>query len=69
MHKGMTDDELKAAMKTMGKMAGLELSDDRIKADMPAFKTHLAEIDDVYAVELALEDEPCMTYRLPRTPR
>ena len=69
MHKAMTDDELKQAMKTMGKMAGLQLSDERIKADLAAFKSHLAEIDDVYAVELALEDEPCMTFRLPRTPK
>ena len=69
MHKAMTDDELKQAMKTMGKMAGLQLSDERIKIDLAAFKSHLAEIDDVYAVELALEDEPCMTFRLPRTPK
>ena len=64
MHKDMTDAQLKQAMKTIAEIAGLKLSDERIDIDLPAFKAQLAAIDAVNSVELALEDEPDMTFRL-----
>ncbi len=64
MHKNMTDQELKEAMKQMAKIAGLDLSQERIDQDLASFKSHLAAIDAVHEVELALEDEPIPTFRL-----
>ena len=64
MHKNMTDQELKEAMKQMAKIAGLDLSQERIDQDLSSFKRHLAAIDAVHEVELELEDEPIPTFRL-----
>ena len=64
MHKDMTDQELKEAMKQMAKIAGLDLSQERIDQDLVSFKRHLAAIDAVHEVELELEDEPIPTFRL-----
>ena len=64
MHKNMTDQELKEAMKQMAKIAGLELSQERIDQDLASFKRHLEAIDAVHEVELELEDEPIPTFRL-----
>ncbi len=41
MHKNMTDQELKEAMKQMAKIAGLDLSQERIDQDLGSFKRHL----------------------------
>ena len=64
MHKNMTDEELKEAMKQMAKIAGLDLSQERLDQDLASFKSHLAAIDAVHAVELELEDEPIPTFQL-----
>ncbi|MBI2820981.1 MAG: hypothetical protein HYX74_02035 [Acidobacteria bacterium] len=64
VHKNMTDAEIKEAMKAISKIAGLNLSEDRIEIDLAAFKAHLTAIDAVNSVELALEDEPSMIFRL-----
>ena len=64
MHKNMTDEELKEAMKQMAKIAGLDLSQERLDQDLASFKSHLAAIDAVHEVELGLEDEPIPTFRL-----
>ena len=69
MHKDMTDAELKQAMKAMTEVAGLNLTDERLDIDLPAFKAHLAAIDAVNSVDLALEDEPSMIFRLKRLQR
>ena len=52
MHKNMTDQELKEAMKQMAKIAGLDLSQERIDQDLGSFKRHLEAIDAVHEVEL-----------------
>ncbi len=54
MHKNMTDQELKEAMKQMAKIAGLDLSQERIDQDLASFKRHLEAIDAVHEVELEL---------------
>ncbi len=64
MHKDMTDQELKEAMKQMAKIAGLDLSQERLDQDLASFKRHLEAIDAVHEVELELEDEPIPTFRL-----
>lgn len=68
MHKNMTDAEVKEAMKAIAKTAGLNLSDERIEIDLSAFKGHLAAVDALNAVDVALEDEPSSTFRLKKLP-
>lgn len=64
MHKGMSDDELKEAMKIMAKFSGVNISAERINADLPAFKAYMGDYDTIRAVKLAVEDEPAMVLRL-----
>lgn len=64
MHKNMTDEELKEAMKQMARIVGLDLSQERIDRDLASFKSHLRAIDAVHEVELELEDEPIPAFRL-----
>jgi hypothetical protein len=64
MHKGMSDDELKEAMKVMAKFSGVNLSPDRIDADLPAFKNFMSDYDALRNVKLAVEDESAIVLRL-----
>jgi Asp-tRNA(Asn)/Glu-tRNA(Gln) amidotransferase C subunit len=64
MHKNMTDEEIKEAMKQTAKLAGLDLSDERIEADLSSMKRHLDAVDAVAEVNLKLEAEPVPTFRL-----
>ena len=64
MHKNMTDEEIKEAMRQTARLAGLDLSDERIEANLSHMKTHLNAIDAVAEVSLKLEDEPVPTFRL-----
>ena len=68
MHNDMTDDELKQLMRAASKIAGLQLSEERINIGLQAFKAQLDAIDAVYSVELALEDEPVTAFRLKPIP-
>ena len=54
----MTDPEIKEAMKHIAKVAGLNLTDQRIERDLVAFKGHLAAIEKIRAIDLPLEAEP-----------
>jgi hypothetical protein len=67
MHKEMSDDELREAMKIMAKFSGINLSAERIDRDLPAFKNFMSDCDAVRAVKLAVEDEPVMVLRLKRS--
>ena len=69
MHKDMTDAELKEAIRVMARIAGLDLSPERIEIALPAFKSQLDAIDAVNAVDLALEDEPNHVFRLKKIQR
>ena len=64
MHKEMSDDEIKEAMKAMAKFSGVNLSQERIDRDLPAFKDFMSDFDAVRNVKLAVEDEPVMVFRL-----
>ncbi|MGH7775259.1 MAG: hypothetical protein ACREQA_23780 [Candidatus Binatia bacterium] len=68
MHKAMTDQELKETMKTIAKVAGLNLTDERIDRALPAFKNFLSDFDAIKNVELAVEDESSMIFRLKKQP-
>ncbi len=58
MPANMTDPEIKQAMTLFAKLTGLNLTDERIDRDLPAYKTHLAAIDAIRAVDLPVEAEP-----------
>jgi len=49
----MTDVEIKDAMKHIAKVAGMNLSDERIERDLAAFKAHLAAIDKIRSITVA----------------
>ena len=69
MHGKMTDEQLKEAIRTKAKMAGLNLSEERIDIVLPAFKGDLAAIDACSGFDLAVEDEPSMIFRLLKEPK
>lgn len=54
----MTDAELKQLMKQLARVAGLDLSDERVERDLVAYKGHLAAIDRIKSVDLRIEAEP-----------
>ncbi len=54
----MTDVELKQLMKQLANVVGLDLSDERVAADLVAYKGHLAASEKIRAVPLPLEAEP-----------
>ncbi len=64
MHNEMSDDEIKEAMKAMAKFSGVNLSQERIDGDLPAFKGFMSDFDALRNVKLAVEDEPVMIFRL-----
>jgi hypothetical protein len=54
----LTDAELKQLMKQLSKVAGLDLSDERVHRDLVAYKGHLAAIEKIRTVDLPVEAEP-----------
>jgi hypothetical protein len=68
MHKDMSDDEIKEGMKVIAKFSGVNLSQERIERDLPAFKNFMSDFDAIRAVKLAVEDEPAMILRLKKAP-
>jgi len=62
----MTDAELKQVMKQLAKVAGLDLSDERVERDLVAYKGHLAAIEKIRTVDLPIEAEPAQRFVLKR---
>jgi hypothetical protein len=60
----MSDDEIKAIMKAIARANGRPLSDERIDADLPAYKNFLAAIERFSAYDFAVEDEPAFHFSL-----
>jgi hypothetical protein len=54
----LTDAELKQLMRQLARVHGLELTDERLEADLVAYKGHLAANERIRAVPLPLEAEP-----------
>jgi len=53
----LTDAELKQLMTQLSKVAGLDLSDERVATDLVAYKGHLAAIEKIRAEALPVEAE------------
>jgi hypothetical protein len=64
----MTDQDIKDMMKAIAKANGRPLSDDRVEADLPAYKNYLAAIERLSAYEFAVEDEPAFHFSLKPQP-
>lgn len=64
----MTDQEIKDIMKAIARANGRPLSDERIEADLPAYKNYLAAIDRLNAYPFKLEDEPAFHFSLTPQP-
>jgi hypothetical protein len=60
----LTDAQLKELMKQLSRVAGVELTDERIERDLVAYKGHLAAIERIRSVKLPIEAEP---FAVPRT--
>jgi uncharacterized protein YaaR (DUF327 family) len=62
----MTDQEIKELMRAIAKANGRPLSEERIDADLPAYKNYLAAIERFTAHSFAMEDEPASSFSLRR---
>lgn len=60
----MTDQEIKALMRAISTANGRPLSDDRIEADLPAYKNFLLALERLDAYQFAVEDEPAFHFSL-----
>ena len=58
----MTDHAIKEIMKAIAMANGRPLSDERIDADLPAYKNYLAAIERLNAYNFAVEDEPAFHF-------
>lgn len=58
MLKNASDDELKDLMRSLGKAAGLRLTEERLENDLPQFRIQLGWIETLNAFHLPLESEP-----------
>jgi hypothetical protein len=59
----LTDAELKQLMAQLARVGGLNLTHERLDADLGAFKGHLAANDKIRAVSLPVEAEPFVKLR------
>jgi hypothetical protein len=59
----LNDTELKQLMQQLSKVAGLDLSAERVDRDLVAYKGHLAAIEKIRSVRLPLEAEPFVTLK------
>ena len=60
----LTDEDIKAIMKSISVANGRPLSDERIEADLPAYKNYLAAIARLSAYPFKVEDEPAFHFSL-----
>lgn len=64
MTKGVSDEELKAAIHHLCKVADLGLDEERIQLVVPAFRAQLEWMDTLNTFELPLEAEPTPIFQL-----
>ena len=60
----MTDQEIKDMMRAIAKANGRPLSEERIDADLPAYKNFLLALERLDAYTFAVEDEPAFHFSL-----
>ena len=58
MLKNAPDHEIKDLMRQLSKVAGLNLTEERIENDLPQFRVQLGWIDTLNAFHLTLESQP-----------
>jgi hypothetical protein len=63
----MGDQDLKDIMKAIAKANGRPLTDERIEADLPAYRNYLEAIERLRAYEFAVEDEPAFHFSYKRS--
>jgi len=59
----LSDAELKQLMSQLARVAGLDLSAERVDRDLVAYRGHLAAIEKIRSVRLSLEAEPFVTLK------
>ena len=59
----LTDGELKQLMQQLARIGGLNLTDERVDADLAAYKGYMAPSDRIRAVPLPVEAEPFVKLR------
>ena len=60
----MTDREIKDLMRAIARANGRPLTEDRIEADLPAYKGFLLALERMDAYTFAQEDEPAFHFSL-----
>ena len=59
----LTDDELRQLIAQLARVGGLNLTGERVDADLAAYKGYVAANDKIRAVLLPLEAEPFVKLR------
>ena len=66
----MSNDEIKELMRAIAKANGRPLTEERVEADLPAYKNFLLAMERVDSYNFALEDEPAFHFSLhPAAPK
>jgi len=60
----MTDPEIKDMMRAVAEANGRPLSEERLEADLPAYKNFLLALERLDAYTFAVEDEPAFHFSL-----
>ena len=60
----MTDQEIKDLMRAIARANGRPLSEERIEADLPAYKGFLLALERMESYTFAVEDEPAFHFSL-----
>jgi uncharacterized protein YaaR (DUF327 family) len=60
----MTDQEIKDLMRAIAKANGRPLSEERLDADLPAYKGFLLALERMESYAFAVEDEPAFHFSL-----
>ena len=60
----MSDDEIKAIMRSIAVANGRPLSEERLAADLPAYKGYLLALERLDAYAFRVEDEPAFHFSL-----
>jgi hypothetical protein len=60
----MSDEEIKDLMRAIARANGRPLSEERVEADLPAYKNFLLALERIDAYQFAIEDEPAFHFSL-----
>lgn len=60
----MTDPQIKELMRAIAKANGRPLTEERVEADLPAYKNFLLALERLDAYTFAQEDEPAFHFSL-----